>query len=235
MAFDVYVGPLSRYISGDWKTIGQRIAEEHGLKFVRISPKQSLISRLFKPKPKNVYQRLREQIGSSFSSVGLSEPVWDDSPEQEYVTDRPGWEGFVAFFAQYAYALNPEMTPPTRALTMPELSEDQAFEAELDKGGSAIVAMMSATIFLPGTFDYSFTVEGSNGQPTGVAPLDLLDRALNTVCEHCGFDRTRLAQTGRDQVDEDATFEEAALYGTSIYAKLADEALKRNLPLIHDY
>jgi len=230
MAFDVYVGPLSRYIAGDWKTLGQQMAEQQGLKFVKVTPKEGLLSKWLKPKPEKVYRDLREAIRNSLQAAGFSDPIWDDSPERDYVTDRPGWEGLVAFVAQYAYARNPELTPPAKALSMPELAEDPAFEAELEKDGSPVEVIMSTRFFLPGTFSYAFNVGGH-----GVAPIDLLDRALTTVCDFCSLDRQQLIQTPIDQVDEDATFAEATLYGTAIYARLVHEALAQNLPLIHDY
>ncbi len=230
MAFDIYVGPLSRYIAGDWKSIAQQIAEQEGLTFVKIGPKKSLLSRLFEPKREEVYRVLREGIRNRLILAGFSDPIWDDSPDREYVTDRPGWEGLVAFVAQYAYARNPELTPPAKALSMPELSEDPAFMVEVEKEGSPVVAIMSTRFFLPGTFSYVFSLGDY-----GVAPLDLLDRALAAICDHSSLDRNMLIQTDLDQVDENATFAEAALYGTTIYARLVQQALSLNLPLIHDF
>jgi hypothetical protein len=31
MALDLYVGPVSRYIVGDWKNVGQQMAEAQGI------------------------------------------------------------------------------------------------------------------------------------------------------------------------------------------------------------
>src|ERR1700722_14740626 len=97
MAFDIYVGPASRYQSGDWKNIAQQMAEAQGIRYVKTGPKKGLLTRHFKPKPQNVYETWRGQIRAAAAASGFPEPVWDDSPNQDFVTDRPGWEGFVAF------------------------------------------------------------------------------------------------------------------------------------------
>jgi len=238
MAFDIYVGPVSRYVSRDWKNTGQRIAEEQGFKYVMITPRQGgLLSRLFKPKPKpdDIYARWRAEVRAGLASVGFEGPEWDDSAGQDYVTDRPGWEGHVAFVAQLAYARNPEMTPPTKALTMPELAEDPAFEAELEIDGSPVITIMSSKFFLPGDFAKEFTVTDFAGQPVSAASITVLKQAVQLVCSHCGFDSETLERAALEQVDDDVSFEDATRYGAAIYAQLVREAVTRKLPLILDY
>lgn len=235
MAFDVYVGPLSRYMAGDWKTIGQKTVGEQEAGFVKIAPKQNLLTQFFKPKPEKLYQRFRDQISTGLTLAGFDVPEWDDSPNQEYVTDRPGWDGIVSFVAQYACACNPELTPPAMASSIPELAEDPAFRDEIKRDTSAFLEIILTRFFLPGRFDYMFGADDVMGRPAVITSIDKLDRAVNAVCEHCGFDRSELAQKPMAQLGEGATFLEAALHGTTIYAKLVNEALKRNLPLMHDY
>jgi hypothetical protein len=235
VAFDVYVGPASRYQAGDWKNVVQQEAHARGISYIKVGPRQGILSGLFKPNPAKAYQRWREDIRAAITSAGFSEPVWDDSAQQDYVTDRPGWDGHVALIAQYAYAKNPELSPPAKALTIPELEEDPAFIKEAEIQGSPATVLLTTQFFLPGTFKYAFQVKSFFGGPAGVASLDVLDHVLDTVCTHGGLERKDLSRTPIDQPDDDATFTEVGLYGVSIYARLVGEALARNLPLILDF
>ena len=234
MAFDVYVGPVCRYRSGDWKNVAQQAAEQHGINYQLVRPAEGLLAKLSTPKTVPT-QQWRNSIREQLDASGLQDVAWDDSPEQEYVTDRPGWEGHVGFIAQFTYALHPALSPPARALTMQELAEDPAFEIELNLESSLAVAILECQMFLPGTYMRAVTVPGFAGEQICVSSLRLLDLALNTICALCAFDRVALAQEPVDQPSSEATFEEAARYGTAIYARLVGAALSRNLPLILDY
>lgn len=211
------------------------MAAERGIRYAKIGPKQSLLGKLFGPKPQAVYDTWRREVRERLSSAGFDDPAWDDSPDQDYVTDRPGWEGFVAFVAQFAYARHPEFEPPLNALDMDQLAASPAFEAEVDDQGSPVVAILSTQIFLPGTFAYAFSATGFHGGPMGVASIDLLDRAVRANCEFCDFNRSEIANSAVDQVGPDASFAEAAKYGTTIMARLVGEAMTRKLPLILDF
>lgn len=235
MAFDIYVGPASRYQSGDWKTVGQQAAEANGLHFVRVGPKKGILSRFLTPKPEKLYARWLEQIKTGHALAGWTEDAWDDSPEQDYVTDRPGWEGHASFLAQYALARNPEVSPPTKAITVDELVSGPAYQADRKDGRTPIAQILACQFFLPGKFQYAFEITNFIGISTGATSVDVLASAVDAVCAHCGYDRAKIGQLDLDQAGSDATFEDAALYGTSIYARHVDEAIARKLPLILDY
>ncbi len=129
-----------------------------------------------------------------------------------------------------AYARNPHLTPPVKALSSDSFDADPAILVEQDKPGSPLVAILSVRFLLPIPFSGTFTLGNIE-----VGPLDYLERAVDEVCSLCSYDRMKLAQSSMDQVDDSATFSEVALYGTHIFAKLVDEARNRNLPLILDY
>ena len=234
MALDIYVGPASRYQAGNWKNVIELIAEARGIAYHKVGPKTGLLGGLFKPKPDDLYRRWRQQITTALTSAGLPDADWNDSIGQDYATDRPGWEGHAAFAAAYAYARNTELSPPPKAVSMQELAEDPAFLKELEQDASPVLAFISTQFFFPGNHGFAFQGTNFMGQPAGFCSLDLLDRALNSICQAYSLDRDALATSAVDQVGEEATFEQATRYAVSIYGRLTNEALARNLPLIVD-
>ncbi len=233
MAFDIYVGSASRYFAGNWKTIVQQAAEADGIAYQVVRPTPSPLSKIFQPKPEKAYRDFLNGIKKETDFQGNGEPLWNDSPELDYVTDRPAWEGHYGLLIKYAYLMQPELTPPA---TLPKaLEEEPTYQAALRTPDPRIRQLAFGEIFIPTALKIMFVGKTIGGVDVPICSLGLLDWALRHICELWGTDRTLVGALELDQHDRDAPLDVAALFGLSIYCRLLDEARSRYLPLIKDY
>src|SRR5687767_5829015 len=107
MGLDVYVGPLSRYYTGQWETIVQQYGRETGMQVQVVRPAQpskGLFGRLLdriRPAP-NVHREVARWQVELSRLVGTT-VTWDDSEDREYFTDKPAWDCYGALLLWAAY------------------------------------------------------------------------------------------------------------------------------------
>ncbi len=99
MGLDIYSGKLTRYYSRNWKTIVQQLSEENGQKCVMTDGCGNEIKPV---EDKKEIDQIREAVTEWAKNIAadidmpLSSPLWDETTECDYYTDRPGWEAFGA-------------------------------------------------------------------------------------------------------------------------------------------
>ncbi|MEZ0325908.1 MAG: hypothetical protein ACAH95_08370 [Fimbriimonas sp.] len=233
MALDVYVGPLSRYHSGDWKTVAQVAAEAAGVPYSIVRPEGDEES----ASPEVVAEVVaswQKQIGQIVEANGVEPNLWEDQPSIEYVTDRPGWEGLAGLLFKFAYLLAPDLPEPRLVPDFSEVSNDPAFRRAMDEPGYLHI-LAACELWIPGSFEFFFESQTVAGQQLGISSLLMLNAALDEVCELWGKDRLALRSQESAQPAPDATLDEAALHGLAVFSRLAYEATERNVPMILDY
>src|SRR5262249_42587409 len=109
MGLDVYVGSLTRYYTGDWKTKLQQMAPELGIpvRVIRPTPRQSWFRSIFdhiRPKGPTPAAKVVQQWQSRLRhELGLEEIHWNENPAAEYFTDKPAWDCYGALVLWAAY------------------------------------------------------------------------------------------------------------------------------------
>ncbi|MGV3613804.1 MAG: hypothetical protein ACO1SV_00595 [Fimbriimonas sp.] len=234
MAFDIYVGPVSRYSANDWKSLGQLAAEAHGIAYQVVRPNQGVFSGLFaKRRAAKAYERWHGVLRSDLEKAG-TRATWNDAPELPYFTERPGWEGYASLLGKYAHLLSPGHPEPVTAIRLDALAEAPAYDLALESSESFRV-LAECMMWIPGSFPAVISTQSLSGETVGVGSIDALERALDDVCRLWGKDRDSFANTGFEQPGEDSPFEEAATYGLATFSRMAREAKKNGLPMILDF
>jgi hypothetical protein len=234
MAFDIYVGPVSRYSANDWKNLGQLAAEAHGLAYEIVRPSQGVLGGLFeKRRAAKAYERWLGVLRADLEKAGVR-ASWNDARELPYFTERPGWEGYTSLLCKYAHLLFPGHSEPVTAVGLNELAGDPVFNQAIVSSESCIV-LGECLMWIPGSFDAVVPTQSLSGKPIRVGSVDALNRALDDVCRLWGKDRDSFTDMAIDQPAEDAPFEEAATYGLATFSRMASEAKKNGLPMILDF
>ena len=234
MALDLYAGPLSRYHSGDWETIGQQMARADGVSVVTVRVGQGGGS----PTPQNevteVLHRWRNATCSHLSGQGLATVTWSDEPTMPYLTDRPGWEGQTGLLFKYAYLKNPDLVPPIHVPPVDGNADDPGWRAATEEP-SLFLILANCECWLPGDFQAMFEHATITGHRANFSSVGMLNLALDQVCELWQKERSDVELLSTDQPDSHAHLDEAALHGLAVFCRVASFAAKHSVPVILDY
>src|SRR6266568_7343604 len=126
MAFDVYVGTMTRYYRHEWENVTQKSAREQGMKYHKISPEGG---KARAPPEASVIRGAVKSwcagLSRALQQHGVAPVQWDEGQTQPYFTDRPGWDGYCALLLWEAYSEQPELIAPRN---VPESwADDPAF------------------------------------------------------------------------------------------------------------
>jgi hypothetical protein len=157
VGLDIYAGPVSRYAGAGWQTIVQQAGAAAGMPVVTVRPGESMEDvmrralaeggdapireiRMTDIRPRT--QPIAEWKAGVMRSLGLNEE-WDDRPDGEYYTDKPGWEGYGAVILLAAYDEQPALAPGAKVKrligtrTVAAVAPGDFGEAEAFKAASA--------------------------------------------------------------------------------------------------
>lgn len=99
MGLDIYSGQLTRYYSRNWKTIVQQLSDENGQKCIMTDGCGNEIRSV---EDKTEINRIREAVTGWADNIAanidlpLPTPLWNETKECDYYTDKPDWEAFGA-------------------------------------------------------------------------------------------------------------------------------------------
>ncbi|NBH92325.1 hypothetical protein [Duncaniella muris] len=99
MGLDIYSGKLTRYYSRNWKTIVQQMSEGNGQKCVMTDGSGNEMKPVEDP---SEIDQIRETVTRWIDNIAtgidqpLPSPLWDETSECAYYTDKPDWEAFGA-------------------------------------------------------------------------------------------------------------------------------------------
>lgn len=155
MAFDVYVGSLTRFYRREWENVVQRSAREQGLEYRMIyaggTPEP--------PPDAGVLQQAvlnwREMLSANLREQ-LPEPLrWNELQDAPYFTDRPGWEGYRGALLWAAYHEHPDIARPR--LLPNEWADDPAYEQSAALASSSKYGhLLTPCLWIPADFDFVF-------------------------------------------------------------------------------
>jgi hypothetical protein len=244
MGLDVYVGPLSRYYSGNWETIVQQMGRQSGMSITVIRPKPAGSGRLRRflrfisggartPDPASLVAAWAGSLSSY--APGATTFFWPDSPTGEYFTDKPAWDCYGALVLWAAYD---ELQPAHRLASAKDgWDRDPAYLAVVANIDSRYRHLIANTeIWLPVDFDAPFE-----------APMPTGNRAVVGSCQRLLSELEALnARTWRASLAEinawreagaehGAPLETSAKFGFAVFCTLASKAVEARLPMKLDY
>lgn len=232
MALDLYAGPLSRYHAANWKNIGQQIAELQGVSYqlIQVGNDEE------KASPEEVTRAIiawQNQLVGSLQPQGIEIDTWPEGQELEYLTDRPGWEGFLALIVMAHSLIRPESKLPSTLPPLEELWQHPANQE--DQGDSPLGYLSGVELWLPGDFREIISLETPVGKPVLCASVGRLLWFLGEVCAKWGLDTAALDTRTTDQPGPGSSFEGAAIHGLVTCWRLGKFAQERRVPLVLDY
>jgi hypothetical protein len=180
MAFDVYVGSLTRFYRREWENVVQRDAREQGLEY-------RMIYAGGEPPPppdaavlQQAVNHWREALSNGLREV-LSEPLrWNESVEAPYFTDRPGWEGYRGALLWAAYDEHPEMARPR--LLPNEWHGDAAYEQSVAYASESKYGhLLTPSLWLPADFDVTFDAPTLSADKDRIGSTFALQRQMQAL------------------------------------------------------
>src|SRR5437764_8244896 len=140
MGLDIYVGPLTRYHTGNWETVVQQYARMNGLKCQIVRPPSTDSS------PRLSADQIREAVVAwqSVLAEALKQPLrWTEDNSSEYFTEKPAWDCYSAVALLAAHDDHPDIKLPE---AVPEdLNKNEAYLRSTAEG----VNMQYAPILFP--------------------------------------------------------------------------------------
>lgn len=232
MALDVYVGGFARYYAHQWENVAQKWARETGQEYHMVGPHGP-------PQPAD-WNEVAEMVTHWRAAMNealvehLSQPLdWDETRSAPYFTDRPGYDGYGALLVWAAHAER-GTTPPDDYSG--EWYSDEAFiECSEPKAGQRYGAILSASLWLPGNFEFSFGFQNLVGEQAHICSNVGLQRALLDLNEKTfGMSQGDLEAGQQGDLDDNPSLSALARSGLSLFHSLARKSVEHHLPIMLD-
>lgn len=185
MGLDIYSGKLTRYYSRNWKNISQQLAEEKGYKCVMTDGDGNEIGPV---EDKAEIDQIRETVIQWADNIAaninppFTVPLWDETIECDYYTDKPDWLAFGALvMLQACHYLN---------RPLPEFVENgwNVFEEPLVKEAVSkkIANSLLADVYLwlPIPSDIIFVTAYPTGNEDSISTVSRLKQELDELNRH---------------------------------------------------
>ena len=233
MGLDIYVGTLTRYHAGAWKTIVQQTMEAQGIpvKTVRADASPDAIT-----DPKVIEKAVREwrsQIASALRGQSASVLDWTEGMSPPYFTDKPDWDGYGAVVLLAAY--DAVGKPPPKEVTGEWQSDPTIAEAKARK---AYRHILEPEWWLPIADDLVFVCPTLSGKQVQVgSSLKLRDQLGVLNASALSGSEADIANWRHEGPPDPAgkDFQHAARFGLSILVEMSSRAIEQRLPMLLDY
>jgi hypothetical protein len=239
MGLDIYVGSLTRYYAGEWKTVIQQLAEQGALGDLSIE-----VVRPEKPSdaitdPDQIHELVtlwRDQLTKALGD-NISMPLsWDERVDAPYFTDKPAWDCYGHLLLWAAYDEHPEMERPHDAVE--DWPKDPAYEASRAEGYQTLFPQLlgGVEMWLPHDFEFTFGTMAPNGADCSFGSSPALVRELEELnVRTWEADGDAIAVWRRDGAEAGAPLEQGARFAYSILLDLARKSVEYDLPMKLDY
>lgn len=185
MGLDIYAGSLTRYYSHNWKNKVQQIAEANGRKCVLAAAGGQEIKPIEDEAEikeiRDIICQWTEGLAEALHQLGapVSNPLWDETTESDYFTDKPDWDAFGALVMLQACLLQNCQLPEYVESGWIAFSEPVVKKCMEQRTGISLLS--NVTHWLPIDDDVSFTVNLPTGDEAPVASLQLLKHELEDL------------------------------------------------------
>ena len=244
MGLDIYVGPVTRYVAGDWQTIVQQAGADQGIpvEVMRLNEPPDAITDV-----RVVDAVVHEWRSGLLASLETGE-TWEEDPLGEYKTDKPDWDGYGAVILLAAYDERPDLKPgSSRGLfrgkterTKPEdFPDSEAFKVASQSPQRYPTLLSGAEWCLPLRLGPRvFRTSAPNGHEMVMGRVPVLLEELRTLNERtlrlADGDLRSARQAGPPELGS-SSVESAGAFGLAAMIPLTDFADQRRLTWIMDY
>lgn len=155
MAFDVYVGTMTRFYRRDWENVVQRMSRTQGMQYKMIYAGGA-------PEPPPPADDIRQAVAGWCRALsgglkphGCGPVEWNEGDDQPYFTDRPAWDGYSALLVWAAHAEHRDLPLPAE---VPESwVDDPAFQLPtVREFKSRFRTILEPQLWLPTEFPFVF-------------------------------------------------------------------------------
>jgi hypothetical protein len=233
MGLDIYVGTLTRYHAGAWKTIVQQTMEAQGIPFrtVRTDASSDSVT-----DPKVIEKAVREwrsEIASGLRGQSATSLDWTEGMNSPYFTDKPDWDGYAAVVLLAAY--NAIGKPSPREVTDEWQADPTIAEA---KGRKVYRHILEPEWWLPIADDLLFVCPTLSGKQVQVgSSIQLRDQLRVLNASALSGSEADIAKWRRDGPPDPPgkDLQHAARFGLAILVELSTHAIEQRLPMLLDY
>jgi hypothetical protein len=228
MSLDLYVGTLTRYLSGDWVTLvapappgGEPEVEHHP------TPDDAVTDPAF---VRDVVLDWREALGHGLKQHGVVLD-WDEGDSVPYRAERLPDGGYGALQLLAAYDDRPDLSAPDDDPRRWRDSSAVRAVSGSDAHTRYPALVKGARWWLPAAFPFGFDAPSPSGAHVRMASVDSLAEQLAEL-------DARTLQVG-DEAELDvpgtgAPFEELARHALATFRRLVGAAVDARLPLLLD-
>ena len=236
MGLDIYVGPFTRYCSGDWETIIQRTAREQGIAFKTIRTNPEPADKI--TDPVIIHQAVdgwRCSLEAGLKPHLPSGLSWDKRADAPYFTDKPDWIGYACAVLLAAHTEHPHYTAPEKTVT--DWDKDEAFQASTSpEFKSRFYQLFNVEIWLPCDFAFTFKAPDLVGNEAVFGSSVLLLNQLKQLnAESFNGSAADLGKWKYDGAGRQDSFDHGARFGLAMFLHHAEKSVEHRLPMKLDY
>lgn len=178
MGLDLYAGPLTRYYSGNWQTINQRL---FGAQIVYATGKSPWVSQHAADLG---VREFRSTLSTRLAEHGHELNEWNEDPSAPYFSDKPTHECRGALVLWAAYIHRRDLSRP---LHIPEeIERDPAYSQAIGEWNyyEPEMATLEAHLFIPSDLNFITALKGPAGDDRIVATTAGLMQTLSWINDH---------------------------------------------------
>ncbi|MBI3272637.1 MAG: hypothetical protein HYZ53_26850 [Planctomycetes bacterium] len=236
MGLDVYVGSLTRYYAGDWKTIVQQAGERAGFKVVVARPNQPQDAVVDRAQVHAHVLAWREGLTEALGEHVQQPLDWDESAESPYFTNKPAWDCYSDLLLWAAHDEHPHFGRPEHCVE--DWTKDPAWKAsnaaEFQSRFSHLLRPVQ--LWLPVDFTFTFSAVDPTGSQVGMgSSVTLLRQMLELNERTWKAGGAQLDTWRRAGAEQGATLETGARFAFSLLLALTRDAVEHRLPMKLDY
>jgi len=236
MGLDVFVGPLTRYYTGNWETIVQQAAHAQGMDVTVVRPEETADTVSDPIEIREIVVGWREGLSAALGAE-LHEPLdWVESNNEPYFTDKPAWDCYSSLVLWASYSEQPKLKLPRKPIE--DWSEDPAYRASTAEGFDSRYKhlLRDVEFWLPADFEFTFRAPDPSGKEVGFGSSYALLRELDELnAATWQASEEQMERWVHDCPDHGTPIEPGARFAFAVFRRLARESAVHRMPMRLDY